>query len=234
MEHWVTDESVYNENIAKGQFCVLVDEKTQQKYLDNPDLILEKTVTDNAAYASSFYVGKSAIPKLQGGFGLDFSVKGFELSASFQYSLGGYGYDSAYATLMHSNRAGETNWHQDIENRWTEEIGNNWNNMSAEERSQVIPRLSNGQDDYANTSSTRFLISSNYLTLSNVRVGYSFPKKWMEKAHLNSLSVFVSGDNLFCLSARKGYIPMASFSGGSSTYSYSPLSTIMGGIKISF
>jgi len=234
MEHWVTDEATYNENIAKGQFCVLVDKKTQQKYLDNPDLILERNVTDNYAYASSFYVGKSAIPKLAGGFGFDLSVKGFELSASFQYSLGGYGYDSAYATLMHSDRAGSTNWHQDIENRWTSEIGANWDNMSADERSKVIPRLSNGMDDYANSSSTRFMVSSSYLTLSNVRVGYSFPKKWMEKAHLNSLSVFVSGDNLFCLSARKGYIPMASFSGGSSTYSYSPLSTVMGGIKISF
>jgi len=234
MEHWVTDEAVYNENRAKGQFCVLVDKKTQQKYLENPDLVLEKTVTDQYNYASSFYVGKSAIPKLQGGFGFDLSVKGFELSATFQYSLGGYGYDSAYATLMHTDRAGEKNWHQDIENRWTKAIGENWDNMSADERSKVVPRLSNGQDDYANSASTRFLISSSYLTLSNVRVGYSFPKKWMEKAHLNNLSVFVSGDNLFCLSARKGYIPMSSFSGGSSTYSYSPLSTIMGGIKISF
>ncbi len=234
MEHWVTDEAVYNENKAKGQFCVLVDEKTQKKYLENPDLILEKNVTDNYNYASSFYVGKSAIPKLQGGFGFDLAVKGFELSASFQYSLGGYGYDSAYATLMHSNRAGETNWHQDIENRWTKEIGDKWADMSADERSKIVPRLSNGQDDYPNYASTRFLISSSYLTLSNIRIGYSFPKKLMDKAHLNSLSVFVSGDNLFCLSARKGYIPMASFGGGSDTYSYSPLSTVMGGIKISF
>ena len=234
MEHYVTDKEVYDYNISKGQFCVLVDEKTQKKYLENPDLILEKTVTDNYNYASSFYVGKCAIPKLQGGFGFDLFVKGFELSAAFQYSLGGYGYDSAYALLMHSSRAGETNWHQDIENRWTKEIGEKWNDMSADERSKVIPRLSNGMDDYANAGSTRFLISSSYLTLANVRVGYSFPQKWMKKAHLNSLSVFVSGDNLFCLSARKGYIPMASFTGGSDTYSYSPLSTIMGGIKISF
>jgi len=234
MEHWVTDEATYNENKAKGQFCVLVDKKTQKKYLDNPDLVLERNLTDYAPYASNFYVGKSAIPKFQGGFGFDLEVKGFQLSAAFQYSLGGYGYDSAYQTLMHSDRGGSFNWHNDIENRWTKAIGEKWNTMSAEERSKVIPRLSNGADDYANYSSTRFLISSSYLTLSNVRVGYSFPKKWMEKAHLNSLSVYVSGDNLFCLSARKGYIPMASFYGGSSTYSYSPLSTIMGGIKISF
>jgi hypothetical protein len=94
--------------------------------------------------------------------------------------------------------------------------------------------LSNANDRYANTSSTRFLISSNYLALSNVRIGYSFPKKWMEKIHLNTLNLWVSADNLFCLSARQGYIPMASFTGQSSTDQYAPVTTIMGGIKISF
>lgn len=234
LEHWVTDEAKYNELVSKGQYCVLVDKATQQKYLDNPNLILEKTTTKNYNYASSFYIGKSAIPKLQGGFGFDLSVYGVELNASFQYSLGGYGSDAAYELLMHSGPSGETNWHKDIENRWTSEIGEKWSSMSAEERSKVIPRLSNGEDNYANSGSTRFVNSSDYLTLSNIRIGYSFPKKWMEKAHLNSLSVFVSGDNLFCLSIRKGYIPMASFTGSSDTYQYSPLSTIMGGIKISF
>lgn len=234
LEHYVTDEDVYNENIAKGQYCVLVSKKTQQKYLDNPDLILEKTVTENYNYASSKYVGKCASPKLQGGFGFDLSVYGVELSAAFTYSLGGWGSDGAYELLMHSDRAGERNWHKDIENRWTYEIGAKWDQMSASERAKVVPRLSNGKDNYANSGSTRFINSSDYLALSNIRIGYSFPKKWMEKIHLNNLSVFVSGDNLFCLSIRKGYIPMMSFSGGSSTYSYSPLSTIMGGIKISF
>lgn len=234
LEHWVTDEAIYNENIAKGQFCVLVDKATQKRYLNNPDLILEKKATTNYQYASSTYVGKSAIPKLQGGIGFDLAAKGFEFSASFQYSLGGWGGDSAYELLMHSDRAGEKNWHVDIENRWTEQIGQNWNNMTPEEQSKIVPRLSNGADNYANSGSTRFLISSSYLTLSNVRIGYSFPKKLMDKAKIKKLSVYVSGDNLFCLSARKGYIPMASFSGGSDTYSYSPLSTIMGGIKISF
>ena len=124
---------------------------------------------------------------------------------------------------MHSDRGGSQNWHVDILNCWKQEGD-----------ITDVPRLSNGNDLYANSASTRFLISSSYLNLSNVRLGYSFPKKWMEKIKFNSLSVWVSGDNLFCLSARKGYIPMASFTGGSSTYSYSPLSTIMGGIKFSF
>ena len=56
----------------------------------------------------------------------------------------------------------------------------------------------------------------------------------VEKIKLNNLNLWVSADNLFCLSARKGYIPMASLTGSSDTYQYTPLSTILGGIKISF
>lgn len=235
LDHWVTTQEEYDSYKQKSGngFVQLVDEKTRQKYLDNPDLVLERIATTDGRYASSFYIGKSAIPKLQGGFGLDLSVKGFEISAAFQYGIGGYGADGAYAMLMHSDRAGERNWHKDIESRWTKDVADKWGTMSAAEKSQVVPRLSNGTDNYANMGS-RQLVDMSYLTLSNVRIGYSFPKKWMDKAHLNSLSLFVSGDNLFCLSARKGYIPMASFTGASDTYSYSPLSTVMGGIKISF
>lgn len=221
-----SDPSVYKHSISSVYQYIATyykDDPRVNEYLKNPELLLKKDVTDVYNYASSTYVGKSSIPKLQGGFGLDFTFYGFDLSASFQYSLGGWGYDSAYALLMHSNRGGSQNWHVDILNCWKEEGD-----------VTDVPRLSNGNDLYANSSSTRFLISSNYLNLSNVRLGYSFPKKWMEKIKLNNLNVWISGDNLFCLSARKGYIPMVSFTGGSSTYSYSPLSTIMGGIKFSF
>jgi hypothetical protein len=140
--------------------------------------------------------------------------------------------DYNYAYLMHSDQAGTMNWHQDIESSWRFDTEYKTDDRGI--TNECTPRLSNANDRYANTSSTRFLISSNYLALSNVRIGYSFPKKWMEKIHLNTLNLWVSADNLFCLSARQGYIPMASFTGQSSTDQYAPVTTIMGGIKISF
>lgn len=227
LTHYVTPERFEQLTDAEQSAVIRKDltEAELQQILKNPETVLTKTKTDYYQYASSYYVGKSASPILQGGLGFDLSVYGVELSASFQYSLGGYGYDGAYSLLMHDDRGGSRNWHKDIENRW----------KSVDEPGDlIVPKLTNGKELYANASSTRFLISSNYLSLSNVRIGYSFPKKMIEKIKLNNLSLWVSGDNLFCLSARKGYIPMASFSGGSSTYQYSPLSTIMGGIKISF
>ncbi|MFI3296340.1 MAG: SusC/RagA family TonB-linked outer membrane protein [bacterium] len=220
-------------DMYNGEYITSVPQYLMDKYADdpttmadalkNPDKYLSTGETEAYSYASYSYVGKSATPKLYGGFGFDMYAYGFDFSATFQYQLGGYGYDYTYASLMHSDRAGESNWHTDIEDRW-QNVGDVTD----------VPRLSNGSDLYANSYSTRFLISSNYLSLSNVRLGYTFPKKVLDKIKLSTLNLWVSADNLFCLSAREGYIPMASFTGSSDSYQYTPLSTIMGGVKFSF
>lgn len=49
-----------------------------------------------------------------------------------------------------------------------------------------------------------------------------------------SLDVYVSGDNLLLFSQRDGFNPSSSLSGASSTYSYSPMSTISLGLKAKF
>ena len=203
---------------------------------------LEVEQTSDWSQATKKFVDKSAIPALQGGFGFDLYAKGFTLNATFSYSLGGYGYDYNYQELMHNDGAGNHNWHKDIENRW-QQPGDITD----------VPRLTNnygGGDDgtsYANATSTRFLTSRSYLNLSNLRLGYTFPQSITSKLHLGGLSVYVSGDNLFFLSARKGYVANASSgsrdtvnndnnndSGESGRSQYSPLSTIMGGIKVQF
>ena len=185
-------------------------------------------------YAGSDYTGLLATPDFSGGFGVDLEAYGFNLSVSCSYGIGGYGYDNTYAMLMHSDQAGSYNWHVDMRNAWNDL-------MSAEEKAAVaaqgvagVPRLSNGADRYANMASTRFLTSNSYLSLNNIRLGYTFPKKWMEKIKFNSLSIYVTADNLAIASARKGYNPMVSLTGSSDAYQYTPLSTIMGGIKFQF
>ena len=200
---------------------------------------LEVEQTSDWSQATKKFVGKSGIPDLQGGFGFDLYVKGFSFNTTFAYGLGGYGYDSNYAALMHNGTSGSYNWHKDMENRW-QKPGDVTD----------VPMLSNdklgGSDgtNYANATSTRFLTSRSYLNLANVRIGYELPKSLVSKLHLGGLSVFVSGDNLFYLSARKGFITTASSGGGSTDNDndsgnsgrsqYAPLSTVMGGLKIQF
>ena len=43
---------------------------------------------------------------------------------------------------------------------------------------------------------TRYLQNGAYLRLKNIQLGYTFPKKWMNTIKIQSLRVYVSGDNL--------------------------------------
>ncbi len=195
---------------------------------DNPDAdqYLAKTTTSDASMATLQYVGKSYLPDLDGGLGFNLEVYGVTLSASCSYRIGGYGYDYTYMALMADDAIGGHNWHVDMRNSWTE------NNMKAD-----IPALTNGLGEfatYANTTSTRFLTSNSFFSLNDVQLGYTFPKKLIEKIKLERLNIYVSANNLCIATARKGYNPMTSFTGSSDTHGYSPLSTIMGGIKLTF
>ena len=189
----------------------------------NADIQTVAVTGEEYTYAGSNYVGKSYMPDLDGGFGIDFEAYGVTLSVSCSYRIGGYGSDNMYAMLMHSDKIGSMNWHKDIKNAWTE-TNKNTN----------IPRLSNGADQYANAASDRFLTSNSFLSLNNINLGYKFPKKWIEKIKLNQLQIWVAADNLCIASARRGYNPMMSSSGSNSYNDYSPLSTVMGGIKVHF
>ena len=142
------------------------------------------------------------------------------------YQLGGKLYDGSYEALMHSGDARGTNWHKDVLNSWT-----------PENPSTTIPRLSSLDVTYQYQSS-RFLTSSDYLSLNSVMMGYTLPKSIVNKLKLSSARVYVSGDNLGVMSARRGLDPRQSLGLGSSTssgnFSYSALKTITGGVSIKF
>ena len=64
-------------------------------------------------------------------------------------------------------------------------------------------------------------------------LGYNLPKAWMNKAHLNSVRVFGSVDNLAIFSHLKGMDPQYNFA-GETNYSYSPNKTFSFGVEVNF
>ncbi len=192
-------------------------------------LVTEKT--NDYTKATKKYVGKSALPKLAGGFGFDLEAYGFELNTTIAYSIGGYGYDYIYASLMNGNVSiGERNYHKDIENRWTET-----------NKKTDVPRIANNYTGdavqnfkYQSSFSTRFLTSNSYLHLSNIRLGYNFSNKLLEPLKLSKLSLYVTGENLMLLSARKGFVPISSLTGANGRSDYAPVSTVTFGAKLTF
>lgn len=189
----------------------------------NPDSAISITTTKTYANATQKYVGKSAIPKVRGAFRLEGRVKGFDISAQFIYSVGGYAYDYAYAGLMDNAVIGNNNWSTDILNRW-QKPGDITN----------VPRISSGQDVNIVSASTRFITKADFLTLNSVRIGYTVPKKLTERIGISSFNLFVTGDNLFLLSARDGFNPSTNEVGASDMYRYSPLSTYALGLRVKF
>ena len=163
------------------------------------------------------------MPKVYGGFGTSVEAFGFDLSVSLSYQLGGLIYDSGYSRLMHSGYKYYMgyNWHKDIRNAWTPE------NTDTD-----IPRI-NAADQYSNSTSTRFLTSSNYLSLDNITLGYTLPKNWVSKIGISKVRIYATADNVALLSARKGLDPRQSYT-TATTALYTPIRTISGGLNITF
>ena len=185
-------------------------------------------VTDVFADADQFECG-SVLPKLYGGFGTTLRVYGFDLSAQFSFQLGGRYYDGTYQALMHTDSSVGSAWHKDVLRSW-----------SPDNPSSDIPRL-DGDTSIGQSAVDRFLISSNYLSINNVTVGYTFPSKWMEKLRIAGLRIYFAADNLAVASTRKGVDPrfsmgLGSFTSGSglNSGSYSAMRTLTGGLTLTF
>jgi len=180
--------------------------------------------TADYAIAQKFKVAtEDLLAKVYGGFGTSIEAFGFDASVQFSYQLGGQIYDNGYARLMHggtSSYAGN-NWHKDILKAW-----------SSDNTNTDVPRL-NTTDRYANSTSTRFLVSSNYLSLNNITVGYTLPSKFLNRFEISKLRIYVAGDNLYLLSARKGLDPRQSFT-AATTSLYTTIRSISGGINLTF
>ncbi len=180
----------------------------------------ELTIVNETTEATRIKTGKTSIPDLYGGISTFLNLYGFDFSASFAYQIGGWTLDSNYQSLMGGGTAG-TNWHKDIFRRWT-----------PQNRYTDVPRVENG-DQQNNQSSTRFLTNSSYISLRNVTIGYTFPKRITDKIAMQNLRIFLTGDNLWYLSKRRGLDVRQSFS-GSTGFTYSALMTISGGVSITF
>lgn len=240
---WVLNSSILREggSLIEGYMPMYagVDQKTGQAlYYVDPES--EKAAgnfdkstwatTANYESAKQADLGDLAV-KCYGGFGTTFRAYGIDLSISCAYQFGGKSYDGTYQELMHSGKQIGRNWHMDILDAWTPE------NPSA-----TIPRLCSS-DDWDQKTSDRWLVSNDYLSLNNITLGYTLPKKWTKKAQIEKVRVYFQGDNLALLSARKGFDPRQSqntfdvglgISTNSGNFIYSQLRTLSGGISITF
>jgi TonB-linked SusC/RagA family outer membrane protein len=197
-----------------------VDGATGKSLWYKDDANGNKVTTDDYAAVTFYEIGKSAFPDAYGGLSTDVTVYGFDLSVQTAFLVGGYAYDSFYSSLMGGGSGAGKNWHRDAYARWTPTNTNTG-----------MPRLSAG-DQNLNAQSDRFLASASYFSLKNITLGYTFPKSVIDKVKIRSLRVYISGDNLWLASARKGFDPRQSFNGSTYVGVYSALRSLSLGVFI--
>lgn len=151
-------------------------------------------------------------PKFTWGFGNTFSYKGFDLSVQFS---GSYGND-----VLNYNR------------RTLEVSGSTSNLLTSVLNYAKVEKIdANGPDDFRNyrvtnassTSQPRlytesglnknnrvsdaFVEDGSYIRLQNISLSYTFPRKWIEKAFMTNLKVYVNLQNVYTWTEYSGYDP---------------------------
>lgn len=93
--------------------------------------------------------------------------------------------------------------------------GNYWSSFKsdAENSNAFYPRLSSNSSQadspvWNGSMSDHWLFNGRYFRMKNITVGWTLPKPWMEKVHLQSARLYVSGNDLFSINQfPKGWDP---------------------------
>jgi TonB-linked SusC/RagA family outer membrane protein len=175
---------------------------------------------DNVINENDKTVIGNAFPILYGGINNTFTFKGFDLSIYLTYSLGN---EVLNATKLTNSRAGKLKYSVlstvDSNNRWT--LVNNAGKfvtdpeeLAAMNAGKTVACLHDLEeaDTYIHSWGVE---DASYLKISNVTLGYTFPRKWMEKIGLQTLRLYVTGANLYTFTKYSGFDPeVSTFSSG--------------------
>ena len=184
--------------------------------------VTDRETTYNHSDGTNYLCG-SALPKVYGGFGTTVRFMGFDLSANFNYQIGGKVYEYDYSSSM-GNPGGTFggNIHKDRLKSW-----------SPENTSSNIPRLNAGDPGWTGYSDY-WLTKGNFINLQNVNLGYTLPGNVTSNYGIALLRVYVSMENMWYKSARQGLDPRYSFDGTANFQIYPAIRSISGGLTIQF
>lgn len=148
-------------------------------------------------------VGK-AYPDILGGFNNSFSYKGINVDLMFTYSFGGNMFDyPGYFTHHDGLRIGVFNLAKDVE-------GNYWTKPGDE----VDNPMPNAYDpNRPDRWSTRHILSTDYVRLKELKVGYTLPTSLTSRIYVDNLEVYVKGTNLWMWTKEKDIDPEVTLNG---------------------
>jgi TonB-dependent starch-binding outer membrane protein SusC len=198
------------------------------KNTTNADGTLDRTTTNTYSQAQRVVIG-SPLPKWTGGITNTFSYKGFSLSVLFNGVFGNK--LNFYGVGRYSSANGRFEDNQTVNQlaAWT-----------AENPNTNVPEarlfFNNGAQ-----SSSRFILDGSYVRLRTATLSYNLPKTLINRVKLNTVRLFVSGQNLLTFTKYAGWDPevnadyiVSNIAQGYDFYTAPQARTITGGINIGF
>ena len=179
----------------------------------------------------------NSLARLQYGFSVGFDFLGFDVSAFFQGTGNHYWYPSMYSFAFWGPFSQPMTSYLDkdfLSKCWDE------NNKDAYFPRPVAYYAYNGSGQLRRVND-RYLQNCRYLRFKNLSVGYSLPKKIVNKAHIGGVRVYFTGENLAYWSPIKKHNthidPEAAFNRSDNTYNrafYPWQKSYMFGVDITF
>lgn len=169
------------------------------------------------------YIGNPREPRLMFGFGWTFAYKGFDLSMNFTgASQTSIFLDSASMWPFYLDYPGYNVLHEYYDNRFI---------PGADNTNAKYPVVHNGTSSNNYQISTLYMHDASYLKLKTAEFGYTFGKNAVAKMGLESIRLFVNGNNLFCLD-KLGIVDPESNNLANSTYPTQRALTL--GVQVGF
>ena len=172
-------------------------------------------------------IGATRVPSLIYGIGMSATWKGVDLNVHFQGSGKSSYFINGPAVYPFSEI------HQGNTLPWgnilTDVVGNYWSESNPNPNAKY-PRLSYGGNDNNYRASTYWLRDGAYLRFKTLEVGYTVPKKYINKLSINNLRVYFLGSNLFVWDTLKLWDPEL---GSGNGMAYPITKSFMGGLTIS-
>ena len=175
--------------------------------------------------------GKTPYAKYEGGFGTEFTYKGFDIAADFVFKQGNYSYNLKYRDLLTDGTSIGDNQIVDAFDYWT---------PTNTDASLPAPYQFTGVD--TNQNSDRWLQDASYLRFRNLNFGYTFGKKLFKNLPLESVRVYTQIQNLHTWTkfegdpevgignAESGTVRPGQYAG----YSYPTTKSVLFGINVKF
>lgn len=152
----------------------------------------------------------SAMPKMSLGVSLGLEWKGIDLNMFFDGQFGHKIYNALpYYTVK---KEGIGNYLASMANAWRTDNTNT-----------DVPRFIGPSDIEGSTTDNngtnwaitdRWLEKGDFLRLKTLELGYTLPKAWTTKAHMQNVRVYTAMDNLFTITGYTGYTPDLGFNDG--------------------